>query len=95
MIVIPDRQTKFYREFLMAREKVNPHDYGVDMERPAFDDLLVERFNEFSSGLSFDEMLLRPRVAMQFCDQVRQRQGWFDLPDDIILRVVMIRRKNP
>lgn len=91
-----DRQTEFYREFLMARGRFDPHDFGVDMDREKFTDTMAEEFNAFSRGqLTVDEMLLRPRTAMQFCESVRQKYGWYDVPDDIILRSVMTRRKNP
>lgn len=91
-----DRQAEFYREFLMARGRFDPSEFGVEMERDAFIDVMTEDFNDHTRGqLTLDEMLLRPRTALYFCDQVRQKHGWFDLPDDIILRSVMIRRKNP
>lgn len=86
----------FYQRFTMARQQVDPREYGVDLDRDEFVERMVEEFNAYTRGLlSFDEMLLRPRTALHFCDSVRQKFGWYDLPDDIILRVIMIRRKNP
>lgn len=85
----------FYQRFLMARQHVNPPDYGIDMDKEAFADAAAEDFSEYIRGaMSLDEMLLRPRMAMQFCDEVRRRRGWFDLPDDILLRTIMNRRKH-
>src|SRR5436190_1388439 len=86
----------FYQRFLMARQHINPKDYGVDSEKDQFTDTMVEDFGEYTRGnLTIDELLLRPRTALHFCDTVRQKHGWYDLPDDIILRVILTRRKNP
>jgi hypothetical protein len=35
-----------------------------------------------------------PRIGLHFCDEIRGKRGYFDLPDDIILQAI-IRRKNP
>jgi hypothetical protein len=41
-------------------------------------------------------MLLRPRESLAFCDLVRTTHRQFvDVPDEVILRSMMIRRKNP
>lgn len=92
---IPERAT-FYARFLMARQHVKPKDYGVDMSKDDFTDQMVDDFNEYTKGaLSVDEMLLRPKTALHFCDHVRQKYSYFDLPDDIVLRVILTRRKSP
>lgn len=89
-------QATFYQEWLMGRHSFKPQDYGVDMDRDAFDDMLVDDFhNSFRESLTIDELLLHPRQAARFCDDVRHRRGYYDLPDDIILRVILTRRKNP
>ncbi|GMU21518.1 MAG: hypothetical protein AMXMBFR13_16110 [Phycisphaerae bacterium] len=89
-------QTEFYREFLMARRSFVPQDFGVDMDREAFDDRAVEFFNSVYKGqFTIDELLLHPAEAMRFCSDFRRMYGYFDLPDDIILRVILQRRKNP
>jgi hypothetical protein len=86
----------FYRRFVMARAQFDPHEFGVNMDREPFIDLMCEEFNAYVRGtLSIDELLLRPRTAINFCDMIRGKHGWHDLPDDIILRVIMRRRKNP
>ena len=85
-----------YEGFVMGRQYISPCDYGVDLGKEELTDILVEELGRYTQGMmSFDEMLLRPRMALHFCDTVRQAHGWFDLPDDIILRLIMIRRKNP
>ena len=71
-----ESQVRFYREFLMARGKFNPLDFGVNLERDAFMDVMVEDFNEaFKGGMSIDELCLRPRAALAFCDDVRRKHG--------------------
>jgi len=90
------RQFTFHKRFLMARQQLDPRLYGFDLDRADFIDLLVGDFGDYTKGmLSVDEMLLHPRTALHFCDTVRQRHGCFDMPDDIILRAIMTRRKNP
>ena len=42
-------------------------DYGVNLERDAFMDLMAEDFNEaFKGSMSIDELCLRPRAALAF-----------------------------
>lgn len=91
-----DRQAVFYREFLMSRGKFDPRDFGVEMEREDFMDKMAEMFNAMYRGtMTIDEVLLHPREAINFCDEVRRSNGWYSLPDDIVLRSVLTRRKNP
>ncbi len=88
--------TDFYREFLMSRGKFDPREFGVDMTREAFTDQMMDDFaTAFRGAWTIDECLLHPRDALRFCDDVRQRHGYYDMPDDIILRSIMTRRKNP
>lgn len=80
----------------MARQTFSPRDFGVDMDRDEFMDMMVEEFSTVYRGMwTIDELCLHPRDAMRFCDDVRHKHHWPDVPDDIILRSVMIRRKNP
>ena len=75
---------------------IDPSEYGVDMDPGDFRECCVEEFNLYTMGrMTLDEVLLRPRVAVHFCDSIRQKFKWFDMPDDILLRSVMARRKNP
>jgi len=85
-----------YQRFLTAWQYINPQDCGIDMGKEAFAETAVVEFNAFTRGArSHDERLLRPRTALHFSETVRQRHPWGDLPDDIILRVVLGRRKGP
>jgi len=69
-------------------------DFGVNLERDAFMDIMVDDFNRtFQDTLTIDELCLRPRSALAFYDDVRQKHGFHDVPDDIILRSIMNRRK--
>jgi hypothetical protein len=89
-------QASFYREFLMRRGDYSPLEFGVDLTREALVDLLVGDFNEYYKGLwTIDELVLHPREATHFCDEIRRKHGFFDLPDDIILRAILNRRKRP
>lgn len=88
-------QTAYYREFLIARDKFDPKDFGVNLEKEEFTDQMCDEFNATYCGQwTIDELLLHPREAAIFCDQVRRKFGYFDCPDDIILRVIMTSRKN-
>jgi len=49
----------------------------------------------YRGNWTIDEPLLHPREAIRFCDDIRHRHGWYDMPNDLILRVMMSRRKNP
>jgi hypothetical protein len=80
----------------MGRGKFNPLDFGVNLEREALMDQIVEDFHAtYRDSWTVDELLLHPREAAIFCDGVRRQHGYFDLPDDVILRSIMTRRKNP
>jgi hypothetical protein len=96
MITTASKQLGFYQRFIMARNVIDPRMYGVDMDREGFIDLMCEEFSGHVRGtITIDEMLLRPRSAMHFCDVVRAKHAFHDLPDDMILRVILNRRKNP
>jgi hypothetical protein len=91
-----DKQARFYREFLMARGNFNPADFGIGVSKDEFTDQMVEALSAtYRGGFSVDELMLHPREAVRFCDQVRHQFGYYDVPDDIILRVILTRRKNP
>lgn len=80
----------------MPRRKVQLSNYGVAINSEVFADLMVNTFSAYSRGeYSFDDLLLHPRDAIEFCDHVRQMNGFHEVPDDVILSTLMIRRKNP
>ena len=92
---VSESQIRFYKDFIMGRDKFNPQDFGVNMDRNEFDDLLVDAFNSTYRGQwTIDELCLHPNEALQFCNGIKRQHGWFDLPDDIILRTIMNRRKH-
>lgn len=96
-VVFPEVSvTPIMKEFLMGRGKFDPREFGVELDREVFMDRVVEEFNSrFRGQMTIDELLLHPRESILFCDHVRHIQGWFVVPDDIILRSVLTRRKNP
>jgi hypothetical protein len=94
--LVSQSQADFYTEFLMTRGNFAPADFGISASKEDFTDQMVEAFNVAYRGqFSIDELLLHPREAARFCDQARFQHGYYDVPDDIILRVIMTRRKNP
>jgi hypothetical protein len=95
-ISVTDSQRAFYREWLMGRQTVDPREYGVDLDKERFTDRMVDLFNDKYRGCwTIDELLLHPREAALFCDDARRALMAFDVPDDVILRVILGRRKNP
>ena len=80
----------------MKRGNFKPEDFGVEFNKDDFLDEMVNCFNDFmKNAMSLDEMLLRPDLSKTFCNETRARTQFFDVPDDIILRSIMMRRKNP
>jgi len=78
----------------MGRSKINPADYGIEVDQKAFTDQMCEALAQAYPAWSLDELLLHPREAAHFCDAVRRQHGYYDVPDDIILRAIMARRKH-
>ena len=80
----------------MVRGKFDPAEFGVNLSRAEFSDQMVDDFSDvYRDTWTVDELLLHPREAMRFCDEVRRKHSYYDVPDDIILRVIMTRRKSP
>lgn len=79
-------QADFYRKFLDNRDNFEPAQFDVHIERGDFIRLVNSRFMKQFQNWTPDELLLHPRDAERFCQDFRYEHGWFDLPDDIILR---------
>jgi hypothetical protein len=80
----------------MARQSFEPQNFGIDLSKEDFVDQMADAFNDtYKGNLSVDELLLHPREAIRFCDDVRSRHAYYGVPDDVILRSVLQRRKNP
>jgi hypothetical protein len=95
-MIAEQAQVNFYREFLMGRGSFDPKEFGVNRTREEFIDIMTDYFNGVYRGTwTIDELLLHPREATKFCDDVRRNFHYYDVPDDIILRSILIRRKNP
>lgn len=76
--------------------KFDPKQHSVKMTSDEFTDAIAEEFSvTFRGMMTVDELVLHPREALESCDRIRRTRGWFLLPDDIILRTLMKRRKNP
>ena len=84
------------QKVIAAMAKMNPEDFGIKASMTEFTDDMVDRFNtRFRGQWTIDELLLHPREALLFCDQVRHDTGNFAVPDHFILRAILTRRKNP
>jgi hypothetical protein len=95
-MITASTENDFYQEFIMGRGKFDPKDFGVEMTRAKFTDKMVEFFGgTYRDSLTIDELLLHPVESLQFCTDVRRQLKAFHLPDDIILRAILSRRKNP
>ena len=68
---------------------------GCDRTIEQVQDILVELLEGQFSAWTVDELLLHPRDAAQFCDSARRKLAVQDLPDDLVLRCLLTRRKNP
>ncbi|RTL03713.1 hypothetical protein EKK58_12175 [Candidatus Dependentiae bacterium] len=79
----------------MAKKKLEFSNFGLELPPEEITDLIIDHFNEaFRGGVTIDELLLHPRDAMCFCDAIRMKNGWMGLPDDLILRAILNRRKK-
>jgi hypothetical protein len=95
-MITASSQVDFYREFLMRRGEYDPSDFGVDLPKSEFVDMIVGDFNNFvKCQISLDEFLLHPEMALEFCHSLKRNRGWYSVPNDILLRSIMARRKNP
>jgi hypothetical protein len=87
------------KEYIMARFKLSNHDITMDEEE--FRDILVETFQVHYRAIpTVDELVLRQRTAIRYCDHIREilfergEAEAIDLPDDVILRTLMNKRKR-
>jgi hypothetical protein len=95
MIRAASASVDFHREFLMKRGEFDPAEFDIEMSRKDFMDLMVTDFSAiYRNQITIDELLLHPRMALDFCDQVRKKHDFFYVPDDIILRSEMTMRKR-
>jgi hypothetical protein len=84
------------KKVIAAMARLEPGDFGITVSMAEFTDDMVDRFNtRFRGNWTIDELLLHPREALLFCDQVRNDTGNFAVPDHFILRSILGRRKNP
>lgn len=71
-------------------------DCGCDQAVSDFQDLLEELHKKHFPNWTVDEMLLHPEEAQFLCKDVRTKSPTYsDIPDDLILRALMHRRKQP
>lgn len=82
----------------MARSKLEEalKEHGCEVPIVEFQDYLESTYPKHFPQWSIDEMLLHPSEALTFCDSIRSsRHEFATIPDDLILRSLLARRKNP
>ena len=79
---------------LMARLRIE--NFGITMPEGDFRELLLVLYERHYHNLTGrDELLVRPREAMRYCDRIRDElfdrgeDQAIDLPDDVILRTLL------
>jgi hypothetical protein len=79
----------------MLTSSFQPRDFGVELSRAEFIDLLVaDLCAEFGALWMVEELLFRPDVAKKFCKEFRRKRGFTSVPDDFILRSLMQRKRG-
>ena len=68
---------------------------GCGLPLADFQDQLVDLHSQLYRSWSVDELLLHPDDSKYFCDTIRRQTSFHGLPDDLVLRCLMHRRKNP
>lgn len=83
----------------MAR--LNLKKFGINMDAQPFRELLADTMStQFRAIPNVDELLVRPKFALQYCDYIRTalfehgEVEAIDLPDDVILRTLLGMRKR-
>ena len=76
---------------LAARLRANGCSVPIDQ----FQDELEDLHSNLYQNWSVDELLLHPDDAKEFCNTIRRQTSFQGLPDDLILRCLISRRKNP
>lgn len=82
------------KDHYVARLSRTLAEHGIEEDPDRFVDRLVELFQGLYPAFTIDELLVRPREALRYCDAVRSHAQNYDLPDDMILRPLLNRRKN-
>jgi hypothetical protein len=82
----------------MARSPLEEELRGHGCETPVgqFQDTITDIFKSEFSQFSVDSLCHHPSEALAFVERIRRQQKDFaTLPEDVILRNLMARRKNP
>jgi hypothetical protein len=80
---------------MAIRTETQLKEHGCDMSANQFQIFADAMFTEHGGYDALDEMLLHPDDAKKFCNTVRdQGREFASLPDDLILRSIIIYRKS-
>lgn len=75
---------------LQSRLKANHCNHSID----EFTDTIADAMTALCPAWTVDEMLLHPDIAKAVCKETRTRTGCHGVPDDLILRCIIARRKK-
>jgi len=90
------RPASFMDSFLESRRSFQPQAFGVDATRDEFGERVLSFFQDiYPNGWTPEELLFYPSEALHFCGMLRRTHGWYHVPDDIILRVILERATIP
>jgi hypothetical protein len=78
----------------MARLEEKLQAVGCPMDAQVFLAFVIKRFDSSFRALTDEGLLCRPRVAVRYCDMVRDDVSFHDLPDSLILRTLTNARKR-
>lgn len=83
---------------IMARSPLEESlkENGCETPIGEFQDILETVLKENYSAFSVDSLMQHPSEAVSYCETIRAYQKDFEtLPENLILRCLMARRKNP
>ena len=77
--------------YLLRRRMSSPGDLGHAISAADLRSTVCAEFSRLYRGLGRLDLLVRPRLALKLCDEVRSKVQDYDLPDDLILRMLSSR----
>jgi hypothetical protein len=77
----------------MPRPALNPSEYGVELNLADFKRMMWSEFGSKYAQWTVEDLLVNPREGICFCDHIRKTHGYYELPDNIILKTLLNRRK--
>ena len=69
-------------------------DYNIKLDAATFKELLVDIAHNLAPAWNDEELVHHPRVALHYCEEIRNKVDAPSLPDDVILRALSGIRKQ-